>query len=139
MSAPDSGIHLGFDVVELDDGDLEALLREGGDANGFYTLKSKPVASRWVFVCVFVGVYGGRVMDLLGVNWRLPIVFGVCLRSNGCCQGKLIGAVLYLRCIGVECFVGDKDLWVNWRLIGVNKGLFRVYWVLFGECWRCQG
>ncbi|MPC23757.1 hypothetical protein E2C01_016818 [Portunus trituberculatus] len=51
MSAPDSGIHMGFDVVELDEGDLEAILREGGDGNGFYTLKSKPpVACRWVWV-----------------------------------------------------------------------------------------
>ena len=49
MSAPDSGIHLGFDVVELDEGDFEAILSEGGDDNGFYTLKSKPpVACRWV-------------------------------------------------------------------------------------------
>lgn len=60
MSAPDSGINLGFDVLEFDEGELEALLREGGDGNGFYTLKSKPpVACRWV--CM--GAWRGRVCD----------------------------------------------------------------------------
>ncbi|XP_068203778.1 probable serine/threonine-protein kinase pkgA [Palaemon carinicauda] len=45
MTAPESGIDLGFDILELDFDDFENILKEGSDDNGFYTLKSKPPVS----------------------------------------------------------------------------------------------
>lgn len=45
MSAPESGVDLSFDILELDFHDFDNILKGGCDENGFYTLKSKPPVS----------------------------------------------------------------------------------------------